>query len=69
MRYVLLGAVVLWIASMFYFLLTWDWSPDRFIEWATAVITLGGFVLGLLGVIVVIVSGIWSGHQEKKQWE
>ena len=69
MRYVLFGAVVLWLASAFYFLLTWDWSPDRFIEWATAVITVGGIVLGFLGVIVVIVSAVWSGHKEKKQWE
>ena len=69
MRYVLFGAVVLWLASAFYFLLTWDWSPDRFIEWAAAVITVGGIVLGFLGVIVVIVSAVWSGHKEKKQWE
>jgi hypothetical protein len=69
MRYVLVGAVFLWLASAFYFLVTWDWSPDRFIEWATAVITVGGFVLGFLGVIVVIVAAVRSGHQEKKQWE
>ena len=43
-----------------------DRSPDRFIEWATAVICLGGIVLGLVGVFA-IVSAVWSGHQEKKQ--
>ena len=69
MRGLIVGAVFLWLASMLFFLLTWDWSPDRFLEWATAVITVGGFVLGLLGVIVVIVGGIWSGHRENKQWE
>ena len=69
MRYLLLGAAVLWTASAVFFLLTWDWSPDRSIEWASAVITVGGFVLGLLGAIVVAVSAIWSGHREKKQWE
>ena len=69
MRGLIVGAVFLWLASMLFFLLTWDWSPDRFLEWATAVITVGGFVLGLLGVIVVIVAGIWSGHRENKQWE
>ncbi len=69
MRGLLVGAVFLWLASAFYFLLTWDWSPDRFIEWATAVICLGGIVLGLVGVIFAIVSAVWSGHQEKKQWE
>ena len=69
MRGLLVGAVFLWLASAFYFLLTWDWSPDRFIEWATAVICLGGIVLGLLGVIFAIVSAVWTGRQEKKQWE
>jgi hypothetical protein len=69
MRYVLFGAVFLWLASAFYFLLTWDWSPDRFIERATAVITVGGIVLGFLGAIVATVAAIRSGHQEKKQWE
>jgi hypothetical protein len=69
MRYARVGAVCLWLASAFYFLITWDWSPDRFIEQATAVITVGGFVLGFLGVIVVIVAAVRSGHQEKKQWE
>jgi hypothetical protein len=69
MRYVLLGAGLLWLVSVFFFLVTWDWSPDRFIEWAAAVITLAGIVLGFLGTIFVIVSAIWSGHQEKKQWE
>jgi hypothetical protein len=69
MRYVLFGAVFLWIASAFYFLVTWDPSPDRFIEWAAAVITVGGIVLGFLGAIVVALAAIRSGHQEKKQWE
>ena len=68
MRYVLFGAVGLWLVSTFYFLLTWDWSPDRFIEWATMVICIGGIVLGLVGAIVALVAGVWSGHQEKKQW-
>ena len=69
MRGLLVGAVFLWLASAFYFLLTWDWSPDRFIEWATMVICIGGIVVGILGVIVVAVAAIWSGHKEKKQWE
>jgi hypothetical protein len=69
MRYVLLAAGLLWLVSAFLFLVTWDWSPDRFIEWASAVITFGGIVLGFLGAIFVTVSAIWSGHQEKKQWE
>jgi len=69
MRYVLVGAAVIWFASAFYFLLTRDWSPDRFIEWATTVIVLGGIVVGFLGAIVVTVAAVWSGHKEKKQWE
>jgi hypothetical protein len=69
MRYVLFGGAFLWLASAFYFLVTWDWSPDRFIEWATAVILVGGIVLGFLGAIVVTVAAVWSGHKEKKQWE
>jgi len=68
MRYVLVGGGLLWLASTFYFLLTWDFSPDSFLEWATLVICVGGIVLGLLGALALIVSGIWSGHQEKKQW-
>ena len=68
MRYVLVGGALIWLASTFYFLLTWDWSPDRFIEWATAVICVGGIVVGLLGAIYALVAGIWSGHREKKQW-
>jgi multisubunit Na+/H+ antiporter MnhB subunit len=69
MRYVVVGAAVLWLVSAFFFLVTWDWSPDRSVEWAAAVITVGGIVLGVLGAIVVAVSAIWSGHKEKKQWE
>ena len=69
MRYVLVGAAVLWLVSAFFFLVTWDWSPDRSIEWAATVITVGGIVLAVLGAIVVGVSAIWSGRQEKKQWE
>ena len=69
MRYVLFGAVFVWMASAFYYLVAWDRTPDRFLEWATAVITVGGIVLGILGAIVVLVAGIWSGHKEKKQWE
>ena len=60
MRYVLVGGALIWLASTFYFLLTWDWSPDRFIEWATAVICVGGIVVGLLGAIYALVAGIWS---------
>jgi hypothetical protein len=33
------------------------------------VIFLGGIALAVLGGIFVLVAGIWSGHQEKKQWE
>jgi hypothetical protein len=69
MRYVLFGGVVLWLVSTFYFVLTWDWSPDRFIEWATMIICIGGIVVGIVGVIAVAVAAIWSGHKEKKQWE
>ncbi|HEY7707204.1 MAG TPA: hypothetical protein VH968_08565 [Gaiellaceae bacterium] len=69
MRNLLAGAAILWLASALVFLITWDWSPDRFIEWASALITLGGIVLGFLGVIFVIVAAVRSGHQEKKQWE
>ena len=69
MRGLIVGAVVLWLASAFYVLLSRDWSPDRFLEWATIVICLGGIVLAFLGVIVAIVAGVWTGHQEKKQWE
>jgi hypothetical protein len=68
MRYVLVGGGLLWLASTFYLLLTWDFSPDSFLSWATLVICLGGIVLGLLGAIVLIVSGLWSGHREKQQW-
>ena len=69
MRGLIVGAVFLWLASTLYFLVSWDWSPDSFLEVATAVICIGGIVLGILGVIVVIVAGVWTGHQEKKQWE
>jgi hypothetical protein len=69
MRGLIVGAVFVWLASALFFLLTWDPSPDRFIEQAAAVITVGGIVLGLLGAIVVIVAAVRSGHQEKKQWE
>jgi hypothetical protein len=69
MRNLLAGAAILWLASALVFLITWDWSPDRFIEWASALITLGGILLGFLGVIFVIVAAVRSGHQEKKQWE
>ena len=69
MRYVLVGAAALWFVSVFFFVVAWDPSPDRFIEWAAAVITVGGFVLGVLGAIVVAVLAIRSGHEEKKQWE
>jgi hypothetical protein len=69
MRYVLLGAAILWTASTVYFLITWEWSPDRSVEWAAMVISIGGFVVGLLGALFVLVAAIWSGHQEKKQWE
>jgi hypothetical protein len=68
MRYAITGAVFLWLAATAYFLLTWDFSPDTFLEWASMVICLGGIVLGLIGVVVAIVSGIWTGRQEKKQW-
>ena len=69
MRGLIVVAVLLWLLSAFYFLISWDASPDSFLEGATAVIFIGGIVLGVLGAIIVIVSGIWSGHQEKKQWE
>jgi hypothetical protein len=69
MRGLIVGAVFLWLASTAYFLISWDWSPDSFLEWSTAVICVGGIVLGLLGAVVAIVAGVWTGHQEKKQWE
>jgi hypothetical protein len=69
MRGLIIGAVFLWLASAFYFVISWDLSPDSFLEWAATVIVIGGIVLGLLGAIVVVVTGIWSGHKEKKQWE
>jgi hypothetical protein len=68
MRFLILGAVFLWLASTFYLLLTWDFSPDSFLDWAAMVVFFGGIVLGLLGAIVALVTGIWSGHQEKKRW-
>jgi hypothetical protein len=69
MRGLIIGAIFLWLASAFYFVIRWDWSPDSFLEWATTVILIGGIVLGVLGAILAIVTGIWSGHKEKKQWE
>jgi NhaP-type Na+/H+ or K+/H+ antiporter len=69
MRGLLVGLVLFWLASAFYFLIGWDWSPDRFLEWASIVVFFGGIVLGFLGIVFVLVAGIWTGHQEKKQWE
>ena len=69
MRYAITGAVFLWLAATVYLMVTWDFSPDTFLEWASVVIWIGGIALGFIGVVFVIVSGIWSGHQEKKQWE
>ena len=69
MRYAILGAVVLWMAAIFYLMVSWDFSPDTFLEWASIVISIGGVVLGFIGIVFLIVSGVWSGHQEKKQWE
>jgi hypothetical protein len=68
MRYAITGAVFLWLAATAYFLLSWDFSPDTFLEGASMVICLGGIVLGLIGVVLLIVSGILSGRREKKQW-
>jgi hypothetical protein len=68
MRYVLVGGALLWLASTFYVLVTWDFSADSFLEGAALVICLGGIVVGILGAIVVLVASIWSGHKEKKQW-
>jgi NhaP-type Na+/H+ or K+/H+ antiporter len=69
MRGLLVGLVLFWIASAFYFLIGWDWSPDTFLEWASIVVFFGGIVFGFLGIVFVIVAGVWTGHKEKKQWE
>jgi hypothetical protein len=62
-------AAIVWFASAVYFLLSWDRTPDSFLAWATMVIFVGGIVLAVLGAIFALVAGVWSGHQEKKQWE
>jgi hypothetical protein len=69
MRGLIGAAVVLWLVSSVFFLASWDWSPDTFLKQASMVIFLGGIALAVLGGIFVLVAGIWSGHQEKKQWE
>lgn len=67
MRYVLFGGVFLWLVSTFY-VLVWGGWPNGFWDTAAFVICVGGIAIGLLGAIVAIVAGIWSGHKEKKQW-
>jgi hypothetical protein len=61
--------VLVWLVSTLYVLVTWDFSPDRFVQWAAVVICVGGIVLGGVAAVLAIVTGIWSGHKEKKQWE
>jgi|tagenome__1003787_1003787.scaffolds.fasta_scaffold18966371_2 hypothetical protein len=61
--------VFVWLASTLYVLVSWDFSPDRFLQWAAAVICVGGIVLGVIAAVLAIVTGVWSGHKEKKQWE
>jgi hypothetical protein len=69
LRTVIPFAVLLWIASAFWVLITFDFSPDGFIAWLALVIFVAGIVVGLLGVVFVAVSAIQSGRREKKQWE
>jgi hypothetical protein len=69
LKYVAVG-VLIWIASAFWVLLTFDFSPkDSVFQGVALVIFVGGIVVGLIGVIYVIVSSVLSGRREKKQWE
>ena len=67
MRYVIFVGVFVWLFATFYVLVFTGWPTGWFQDLAF-VICIGGIVLGLLGAIVAIVAGVWSGHQEKKQW-
>jgi hypothetical protein len=69
LRTVIPIAVLLWIVSTFWVLITFDFSPDGFFGSLALVIFLVGIVVGVLGVIFVAVSAIRSGRREKKQWE
>jgi hypothetical protein len=69
LRTVIPVAVLLWIVSAFWVLITFDFSPDGFFASLALVIFVVGIVAGLLGVIFVAVSAIQSGRREKKQWE
>jgi H+/Cl- antiporter ClcA len=70
LRIVVPAAVLLWLVSAFWVLITFDFSPDDSVfEWLALVIFVVGIVAGLLGVLVVAVSAIQSGRREKKQWE
>jgi hypothetical protein len=69
LRTVIPIAVLLWLVSTFWVLITFDFSPDGFIASLALVIFIVGLIAGLLGVIFVAVSAIQSGRREKKQWE
>jgi len=70
LRTVIPVAVLLWLVSTFWVLITFDFSPDDSVfQWLALVIFVVGIVAGLLGVIFVAVSAIQSGRREKKQWE
>ena len=65
----IVGGCFLWIISTFYLLVTWNWSPDSFLSWLALAVFVLGLVGGLVIAVVAIVAGVWTGHQEKKQWE
>jgi hypothetical protein len=69
LRTVIPIAVLLWLVSTFWVLITFDFSPDGFFASLALVIFIVGLIAGLLGVIFVAVSAIQSGRREKKQWE
>jgi hypothetical protein len=69
MRTIIPVAVLVWIVSLFWVLITFDFSPDGFLASLALVIFVVGLVAGLLGVVFVAVSAIQSGRREKKQWE
>ena len=62
MRYAILGAVVLWMAAIFYLMVSWDFSPDTFLEWASIVISIGGVVLGFSATLCGTAAVLREGH-------